>query len=69
MHQKRFLNIYDEKFSQALNKTPDELDELLKHIGLVIDDRVFSYDGTSWNANLLVKYFKGNDTNFANRIC
>lgn len=49
MHQKRFLNLYDSNFGGSPVKEINELDELLKQIGRVIEGRIFPYEGNDSN--------------------
>lgn len=49
MHQMRFLNSYKSNFGNPLDKEASELDDLLKQIGRVMDDRVFPSDGNDSN--------------------
>lgn len=46
MHRMRFRSAYEEKYSGELDKTADEIENILKKIGQVRDERIFYSDGT-----------------------
>lgn len=53
MHQMRFINLYNSNFNSQLDKQPTEIDDLLKSIGRLVDDRIFASDGN--DANDIIK--------------
>lgn len=53
MHQMRFINLYNSNFNSQLDKQPSEIDDLLKSIGRLVDDRIFASDGN--DANDIIK--------------
>lgn len=46
MHRMRFRSAYEEKYSGELDKTADEIENILKKIGQVRGERIFYSDGT-----------------------
>lgn len=49
MHRMRFQSAYEEKYCEELDKTADEIENVLRSIGQVRDDRIFYSDRTESN--------------------
>ena len=45
MHRTKFINIYNSTFETPIYKNADEIDDLLRRVGRVIDNRIFPSDG------------------------
>lgn len=49
MHRMRFQSAYEEKYCEKLDKNAEEIENVLRSIGQVRDDRIFYSDGTESN--------------------
>ena len=64
MHRTRFLSAYEEKYHEEFGKTVDEMEDVLRNIGQVRDDRIFYSDKS--DSNVLADIYEDINNSFDN---